>query len=267
MSSQERIHRLDEDWTGVTDPALRKKLQNRVNQRVLRARKHGNRQKALILRSKNDKAGRRRYALILPRPDQTKGPQQLSLSQPASLLEAVAMMTRFNATAYERYYAADPCLDHLLTLTKFNVLRAFVDNMASLGLSIQEMGDDDISPFNTPNNHDDIIPTSLSPTATQRSIPHHPWLDCFPFPGMRDNLVHAAESFNDCELCTDIMDPSNGDVGMMVWGDPWLPQNWEVSELFVQKWSWVIEGFPEVLVHSNYWRDRRGLQKLKVRPR
>ncbi|PWY70809.1 hypothetical protein BO94DRAFT_560483 [Aspergillus sclerotioniger CBS 115572] len=227
MSLQVPIRRLDEDWTGITDPALRKKLQNKLNQRALRPRQ----------------------------------------SPPTTLQDAVAMMTRFSAAARERYYAADPCLDQLFTLSKFNVLRAFVDNMASLGLSIEAMGDDVISPFSTdmPSNHNkEIVPASLFPTTTQCSIPHHPWLDCFPVPRMRDNLVKAAESFNDCELCTDIMDPTNGDIGIMVWGDPWLPQNWEVSQLFVQKWSWVIRGCPEVLVHSNYWRARRGLKKLTV---
>jgi hypothetical protein len=47
------------------------------------------------------------------------------------------MMTRFNKEDYKRYYAADPCLDHLFTLTKFNVFRAFLENMITLRLSIE----------------------------------------------------------------------------------------------------------------------------------
>lgn len=192
------------------------------------------------------------------------------------------MMARFDAAAHERYYAADPCLDHLLTLTKFNVLRALLGNLAALGLSIQTIEDDGdaaFSPFNSTtkvpvpmghhrDHHNDskrsILPTSLQPTTTQRSVPHHPWLDCFPYPRMRDNLINAPDGFDDCELCTDLMDPAHGDVGIMVWGDPWLPQSWEVSESFVQNWSWVSEGCSEILVHSNYWRDRRGLEGFEI---
>lgn len=176
-------------------------------------------------------------------------------------------MMRFHTEASLRYYAADPCLDQLFTLSKFNVLRAFVDTMAALGLTTDAMADEAISPFSTsmPGSQDrNAGPASLFPTPLQCSTPHHPWLDCFPFPRMRDNLIMAVESFNDCELCTDMMDPTNGDIGVMVWGDPWIPQNWEVSQLFVQKWSWVIKGCPELLRYSNYWRDRRGLNKLSV---
>lgn len=177
------------------------------------------------------------------------------------------MMTRFSTEACQRYYASDPCLDHLFTLTKFNVLRAFVDNMAALGLGIEGMDEDIISPFNvnfSGSERRTKIPGTLFPTALQCAAPHHPWLDCFPLPRMRDNLIRAAESFNDCELCADVVDPSNGGIGLMVWGDPWLPQSWEVSELFLRKWSWVIEGCPEIFTYSNYWRARRGLKKLKV---
>lgn len=226
---------------------------------------------------------RHRYVLILPRTDQvTERPyhqQWQMLSSLKTLSQSVAMMACFNAEAYERYYAADPCLDHLLTLSKFNVLRAFLDNLAALGLSFQDIEDDAaISPFNSTTkvsiSHDlccyserSIVPASLLPTATQRSVLHHPWLDCFPFPRMRDNLINAPEGFDDCELCADIMNPANGAIGIMVWGDPWLPQNWEVSESFLQKWSWVVEGCLEILVHSNYWRSRRGLERLEIRNR
>ncbi|KAL5332701.1 hypothetical protein BJX70DRAFT_407095 [Aspergillus crustosus] len=277
MPSQERIRRPDVVWTGVTDPALHKRLQNIIHQRALRVRK-SDQQRSLIAqqqaRKERARAGVRCYATILPRPNPVpQGPRKRLLPQPIMLLKAVAMMTSFNGAAYERYYAADIYLDQLLTLAKFNVLRAFVDNMAALGWSMQAMEDDDaLSLYSYPdsnttrkgNHHHHhrhhhhegkkggiSVPASLLLTTTQHSIPHYSWLDCFP-------------GFDHCKLYTDRMDPANGDIGIMVWGDPWLPQSWEVSEMFVRKWSWVIKGCSELLVSSKYWRARRSLKRLAV---
>ncbi|OJI86338.1 hypothetical protein ASPTUDRAFT_63799 [Aspergillus tubingensis CBS 134.48] len=274
MSPQERVSRLNENWAGITDAALRKKLQNRINQRALPlsgARKR-DKKRALIAQQQAKSNDKRHYALILPRPDPdsaNQGTRKLLLPRPTSLSGAVAMMMSFHAAAYERYYAADPCLDHLLTLSKMNVLRAFVDIMGVLGWDIHAIEDNEtVSPFTGWNlqqqDKETSIPLNLLPTTTQCSVPHHPWFDCFPFPQMRDNLITAGEGFDDCELCEDMMDPTNGDIGIMVWGDPWLPQSWEVSELFVQKWAWVMKGCQELLVSSNYWRARRGLDELDV---
>ncbi|CAG7945376.1 unnamed protein product [Penicillium salamii] len=263
MLSHSWIHSPDEDWRGITDPATRKKLQNKLNQRAQRAKKSLLRdQKKASLQSNR----KRKDVLILPRPRQGQIPERFT--QPGSLEEAITMMTRFNATAYAAYYTANPCVDQLLTLSKFNVLRAFVDNLNVFGLGMQQVEDDDaVSPFNlSPTRHgDQTLPASLCPTTAQRSVPHHPWLDCFPFPQMRDNLIFVPETFDDCTLCTDIMDPASGDVGMLVWGDPWLPQSWEVSEWFVRKWAWVIRGCPEILHSSNYWRTKRGLTRLDLK--
>jgi hypothetical protein len=145
-------------------------------------------QKKLLSQSKSN----RRDTFILPRLSHEQEAEKLR--QPKTLSEAISMMTRFNATAYTRYYTANPCLDQLLTLSKFNLLRAFVDNMKVLGLTMQDMEDDVVSPFNLPSptaqkTQSQALPGSLCPATTQRSIQHHPWLDCFPFPRMRDNLL------------------------------------------------------------------------------
>jgi hypothetical protein len=150
------------------------------------------------------------------------------------------MMARFNAAAYVRYYTANPCPDQLLTLSNFNLLRAFVDNMEVLGLIMQDMDDDVRSPFNLPfptahKTQFQSLTGSHCPTTTQRSIPHHRWLDYFPFSQMRNNLLLMMKFLNDCEFCTDLMDVANGDISMLVWGDPWLLRSWEVSEFFVQR--------------------------------
>ncbi|KAL4795297.1 hypothetical protein BDV19DRAFT_398959 [Aspergillus venezuelensis] len=267
-SSRDRIRSIAEDWAGITDPAERRRLQNLLNQRAQRERKKALRaqQKAVAQEAKNH----RHNALILPKT--TRGQALQSYPQPSTLPEAVIMMAHFDSAAYQRYFTGDPCLDHLMTLSKFNMLRAFVENLRVLELAVEDMDDDAASPFlsipgsrdvSYPSRRYHNLPTALCPTSTQQNTPHHPWLDCFPFPQIRDNLIRVGEEFDDCQLCNDLMDPASKDVGMMVWGDPWMPENWEASEFFVAKWGWVIRGCPEIIVSSNRWRDRRGLGRLR----
>lgn len=216
-------------------------------------------QKAAIQQAKKNP----KLAVILPRTPRG----QFKYNPPATLAEAAVMMADFDQVAYERYYTGNPCLDQLMTLSKFNVLRAFIQNFTLLGLALEEMEDDIPSPFNSalPDLRGPWhLPPALSPTALQVQVSHHPWLDCFPFPQIRDNLIRATDLFSDCDLCSDIMDPANGDVGMIVWGDPWLPGSWEVSEFFIQKWFWILRGCPEIILSSNQWRAKRGLKRLDL---
>lgn len=168
----------------------------------------------------------------------------------------------------------DPTSDHLLTLTKVNVFRAFGQNMTLIGLSLDSLDDDAISPFNigTASGEspvdDDTIPVNLRPTKLQKTIPHHPWLDFFPLPKMRDNLIQAGDEWDDEELCHDIMGfwntASKGEAGLLVWGDPWDIRNWEVTEPFLKKWQWVVRGCPQLMDATNAWRTKRG-EKLIFR--
>ena len=105
-------------------------------------------------------------------------------------------------------------------------------------------------------------PATLQPTQLQLSMKHHPWVDCFPWPQLRDNLLRAFKHADLCdedELCHDICDLNDQrEVMLMVWGSPQDPQNWEVSDSFLKKWAWLLKGCGQVLVSTNYWRSRRG---------
>lgn len=185
------------------------------------------------------------------------------------------LLHQFAESAYQSYMLGDPASDHLLTLTKVNVFRACGHNLELIGFRLDDMYDDAISPFNTPTApeqssplENDAIPLSLRPTKMQRTVPHHPWLDFFPLPKMRDNLIQVGENWDDDQLCHDIMGfwdmTSSGDAGLLVWGEPWDIRNWEVTEAFLKKWQWVIRGCPEVMNATNAWRAKRG-EKLIFR--
>ena len=178
----------------------------------------------------------------------------------------------FEAAAYQSYHG-NPRADHLLTLAKLNVFRAFLHNIAALGYSREWMSDDALSRFSISGPHPmavplSNIPSSLHPTELQQSQPHHPWLDSFPFARLRDNLIQNEDSMDDFQFCRDLMGfwtmPSEENC-MLVWGNPWDPMNWEVTEVFLRKWGWLIKGCPEILWSTNYWRLQRGEKRLAWR--
>lgn len=178
----------------------------------------------------------------------------------------------FEAIAEKSYLTGSPQIDHLVSLTRLNVHRAIQTNIRAIGMTADwTCCDDTISIFNlyspvTPTFNMETIPASLRPTDIQRSIPHHPWLDFFPFPRMRDILIAAEHLFDDDDLCHDLMafwDTKNTQATLVVWGDSWEPRNWEVTEAFLVKWGWLLRGSPELVVSTNYWRRRRGERPLR----
>jgi hypothetical protein len=191
-----------------------------------------------------------------------------SLGQVHDLLE------RFVKSAYQSYLRGDPAADHLLTLIKVNVFRAFMQNMQLIGWSAYWMGYDAISPFSitllretSSQDNNSHIPPNLRPTRVQKTIIHQRWLDLFPSPKMRDNLIEAGKNWDADQLFYDIMGFWGGkalDAGLVVWGEPWDVRNWEVTEPFLKKWQWVVRDCPELMTATNTWRARRG-EKLIFR--
>ncbi|RAH86075.1 hypothetical protein BO86DRAFT_385639 [Aspergillus japonicus CBS 114.51] len=202
-----------------------------------------------------------------PRPDRKP------CTDPTTQRNLQALLTDFTRVAYASYIHGSPTLDHLLTLSRMNVYRAFATNMATLGMGTgaEWMHDDALSPFTTLQPHGARDPTALPlhlrPTKLQQTVPHHPWLDFFPLPRLRDNLVAMADRFDDEELCLDIMgfwDSPTQTYSLLVWGEPSDPGNWEITEDFLRKWPWVVRGCAELLASTNRWRARRG-EKLLLR--
>ena len=62
-----------------------------------------------------------------------------------------------------------------------------------------------------------LPPESLIPTTTQKTVPHHPEADCFPFPRFRDNLIIAQRdgTVEKGEFCMDCC------YGVDDGSDPW----------------------------------------------
>ncbi|KAJ6171766.1 hypothetical protein N7470_000833 [Penicillium chermesinum] len=169
----------EDDWTGLTDPAERRRRQNRINQRA--------RHKDIHPKS-----------LVGPRPPATALDHDAVSNSSSYEDSKIACMTpdsrrllvQFAQEAYRSYMLGSPTSEHLLTLTKVNVFRAYIDNMKIIGNFSENICEDAISRFCEANLPDGAspaveysnIPINLQPTKIQRTIPHHPWLDFFPIP-------------------------------------------------------------------------------------
>lgn len=177
------------------------------------------------------------------------------------------IMAQYESAARKDYALGSPRVDQLLTLVQFNVFRALVDNTSVLSFTMDWLDEEANSPWcaSVSESRISLCPTSLRPTSLQQEIPHHPWIDLFPIPQMRDNLLEKYEDFDETALCNDLVDfydVSNDETGLIVWRTPWHPSGWEVSETFLRKWNWVVKGCDDLIKSTNYWRGIRGEEPL-----
>ncbi|PYH55484.1 DAGAT-domain-containing protein, partial [Aspergillus niger CBS 101883] len=264
MPQLEHLWTPEDDWTGVSDRTHRRRLQNRLNQRAYR-RKHkaatGNSSSSSSSPSSSSTQTLIPHSSTIhhhpttptPTPPTSTSDEFDDLHCHLAPHNFHQIRHAFTILATQSYLTNSPRLEHLLSLSRLNVHRAINDNIRILGMTPAWIRPDDaLSIFNNntiitnnPSPLPDVdistLPESLRPTALQRLVPHHPWLDFFPFPEMRDRLIVAATAgyLDEDELCRDLMafwDTRNSGATLVVWGVPWDPWNWEVTEAFLAKW-------------------------------
>lgn len=176
------------------------------------------------------------------------------------------LLSQFQRWVRRTCMLGEPGTEMTLSLIRINVFRALMINSSALGRDPRIAEEDDaLSPFCV---HPDrsaskisAMPSSLRPTEMQRQIFHHPWIDSLPFPGMRQNLMLAGDALDEWELCGDLVglfSSGSGRTGMIVWGDPSEPKEWEVTEQFIEYWGWTVRGCWDLFESTNRWRERRG---------
>ncbi|VUC24794.1 unnamed protein product [Clonostachys rosea] len=251
---------LDDNWTGLSDAAARRKRQTRLSMRAHRRRKalegaKKSRQESLVACWD----GRRQKVLHLPE-SQAKA---LNYNHESPVIRQNSDGSIFPLSS-----------DHLIILIQFNVMRAVIVNKQLLST----LEPDGTSYYHNPGAvcvlpalaNTQGLPTSLHPTKTQTMIPHGRWIDIFPHPTWRDNFIHAEGRFNEYDLCSDTLGGLfRGELaaecerhGIIVWSPPWDFNGWELTEGFVKKWGWSIKGCSDVLEATNKWRSLRGEKPL-----
>ncbi|KAM0253925.1 hypothetical protein ACHAQJ_007047 [Trichoderma viride] len=184
----------------------------------------------------------------------------------------------------------------LLSVMQFNVIRAAATNALAIGVGMEEMAEDIISPFNysavlpalppapsydgtTPivvngvachGNGLEHLPPNLQPTALQRQIIHHPWIDLCPQPSLRNALLRRLHSdFDEDEFCHHMFLQSgqsdeDGMIGMVVWGEACDPTSYEISATMIRKWPWIVAECPDIITTTNYWRRKRHEEPVEI---
>ncbi|CRG87051.1 hypothetical protein PISL3812_04065 [Talaromyces islandicus] len=262
-----------DEWIGVTDSKKRRTIQNRLNQRLSRERR----------RATLKKTGR-------PKPQGTRLPTAIGsctnkidfsdldanpIFGPTSE-KAKRIMRSLEGVIHAEFALGSPHTDMLLGLTRLNILRALNTNIDILGYDGADLLNDDAqSPFSMvgPMAADSeireaVLPPALRPTHVQRTVPHHPWLDLFPIPRMRDIMILAGDSYDDELLCHDMLGDRfsradlEGKTGLIVWKDPWDPTGWEVTPAYMNFWGWTVQGCWDLFGSTNAWRAKRGEKAL-----
>ncbi|PWY78888.1 hypothetical protein BO83DRAFT_406543 [Aspergillus eucalypticola CBS 122712] len=278
MPQLEHLWTPEDDWTGVSDRTHRRRLQNRLNQRAYRQKHKATTGDSSSSSSSSTSTTQSQTLIahpstIIHHPTSSTSPSNKAAAAEEDNHHCPLAPTNINiphvhetltTLAIQSYLTNSPRLEHLLSLSRLNVHRAIIDNIRLLGMTPAHLRPDDaLSIFNTPSPFPNIdistLPESLRPTPLQRLIPHHPWLDFFPFPEMRDRLIVAAATgyLDEDELCRDLMafwDTRNSGATLVVWGVPWDPCNWEVTEAFLRKWRWVVLGLGEL--RRMLWRRK-----------
>ncbi|KAJ5661892.1 uncharacterized protein N7477_009508 [Penicillium maclennaniae] len=265
MPQQAGVRRAQDDWTGIVNRTERRKLQNRLNQRRYRLRRQNNQAEshAVVTTATSSGASSSSSSIVMLPPDVQAGSEEVFECAHAPP-NALQFRERFMQLAYQSYIQGSPNRDHLISLSRLNVHQAINENIAAIGMTTAWMqSDESISIFNLqqPSFSIEKIPPCLRPTSLQLRIPHHPWLDFFPFPNMRDCMILAGDAFDDDDLCHDLMafwDTKNTAATLLVWGNSWEAKNWEVTEAFAHKWKWLLRDSPELLASTNFWRKSRG---------
>ncbi|KAJ3545399.1 hypothetical protein NM208_g2529 [Fusarium decemcellulare] len=132
-----------------------------------------------------------------------------------------------------------------------------------------------------------IMPPTLQPTLLQMNLPHPAWIDIFPYPEMRDNLIRRQHFFDHVSFLADLVgefalfrpsgrgsaleklpssewdDDNPSGNGFVLWGEPHLKESWEATPRFLAKWAWAVEGCDEIIRIANGWRSTRGERPLQ----
>jgi hypothetical protein len=82
------------------------------------------------------------------------------------------------------------------------------------------------------------IPEILHPTPMQLTTVHRQWIDRFPFPRMRDNMIRLSCVIDYREFVADLFTMTS--FKLMPGSVSWDPAAWKMGQEFGEKWGYVF---------------------------
>lgn len=84
----------------------------------------------------------------------------------------------------------------------------------------------------------DELPEPLRPTKLQMTVDHPRWIDRFPFPKMRDNLITLMNIIDQEEFFADLFCLNSFELEPGA--APWDPETWKIGDEFSKKWGYLF---------------------------
>lgn len=258
----------NENWRGKNDPAERRRIQNRLNQRAFRQRQ---------------RAGEspKQY-----KPRSMSGPEKESTDSEdeedsSSSDEGGSSRTDIEGRSASAPVGGQPSgvtdpetgrvWDELAQLINRNFMSAAVTNAQHLGVDLTALQAGTATRTPRPQRQ---VPVALTPVELQYQMPHDPIIDTLPHARLRFNIlraiatrqVDATEVSRSIRASGALEETSNSwqRGGVVVWSFPEQLASWELSEPFVRKWIVLLQGCEDLIAATNAWRSRRGERLFPV---
>lgn len=199
-------------WFGVHDKRLRKRIQDRLAQRARRQR---------LQQSRNQEA--------VPDSRIVSSQRISKLNHQALSSEHRQPILRNSTEAFTLTLAQDT---HYLPRPNASIFSALFNNGRLLGIPCSYCGLEKSKPTQL------SVPYSLRATQLQINVAHRTFIDRFPFPAFRNNLIYFDALIDMEQFLDDLFNLYS--FSLEFERPPWDPRAWRIGPEFEKKWGYLF---------------------------